>query len=144
MSVVTPSHGSCAGPCRCSLIGVRAGKERLPAWRRRPQLPTQTVKIAFIDPLSGPFAAVGTNILKQFQFMTDLANAQQLGGQDIKFEIVPFDNKARRRKPDPAQVGRSTRASATSRRATAPASALALSMPSTSTTSATRARRSSS
>lgn len=54
----------------------------------------QTVKIAFIDPLSGPFAGVGANQLKHFQFVADQVNAQQLAGQGVKFELVSFDNKA--------------------------------------------------
>ena len=52
------------------------------------------VKIAFIDPLSGPFAATGEDGLSQFRFTADrLVNEKGgvLGGQ--KFEIVPFDNK---------------------------------------------------
>jgi len=59
-----------------------------------PPVAPQTVKIAFIDPLSGPFAGVGTNLLRHFQFMTELVNAQQLAGPGIRFEMVPFDNKA--------------------------------------------------
>lgn len=53
-----------------------------------------TIRIAFIDPLSGPFAAVGANGLAQFQYAAaKLVNAKGgvLGGD--KFEIVPFDNK---------------------------------------------------
>ncbi|MFU8863861.1 MAG: branched-chain amino acid ABC transporter substrate-binding protein [Rhodobacterales bacterium] len=53
-----------------------------------------TVKIAFIDPLSGPFAATGTNGLHQFQFAVEkLVNEQGgvLGG--TKFEILSYDNK---------------------------------------------------
>jgi branched-chain amino acid transport system substrate-binding protein len=35
----------------------------------------ETVKVAFIDPLSGPFANVGQNQLKSWQFTADrLAN----------------------------------------------------------------------
>ncbi len=52
----------------------------------------ETVKIAFIDPLSGPFAPVGQGILKSWQYIADMANAQKWGG-DNKFEIVGFDNK---------------------------------------------------
>ena len=54
----------------------------------------EDIKIAFIDPLSGPFAATGTNGLHQFQFAADhLVNEQGgvLGGQT--FEVVGFDNK---------------------------------------------------
>lgn len=53
-----------------------------------------TVKIAFIDPLSGPFATTGTNGLAEFNYAADvLVNAKGgvLGGK--KFEIVAFDNK---------------------------------------------------
>lgn len=53
----------------------------------------QTVKIAYLDPLSGPFAAVGQNILKHFQASAELASNQQLAGPGIRFEIVPFDTK---------------------------------------------------
>ncbi len=54
----------------------------------------ENIKIAFIDPLSGPFASTGTNGLHQFQFAADkLVNEKGgvLGGD--MFEIVPFDNK---------------------------------------------------
>ena len=51
----------------------------------------QTVRIAFMDPLSGPFANVGQNQLKSWQFV-----AEQLSGKTpagVKFEVVGFDNK---------------------------------------------------
>ncbi len=51
----------------------------------------QTVKIGFIDPLSGPFANVGQNQLKSFQFIAEQLNRKNAAG--VKFEIVPFDNK---------------------------------------------------
>jgi branched-chain amino acid transport system substrate-binding protein len=51
----------------------------------------QTVKIAFIDPLSGPFANVGQNQLKSWQFTAEKFNAKNAAG--VKFEFVPFDNK---------------------------------------------------
>lgn len=54
----------------------------------------ENVKIAFIDPLSGPFAGTGTNGLHQFEFAADHlvnANGGVLGGTE--FEIVAFDNK---------------------------------------------------
>jgi len=59
-----------------------------------PALAAQTVRIAYVDPLSGPFAGVGTNLLRHFQFMAEQLNAQQAAGPGVKFEIVPFDNKA--------------------------------------------------
>jgi branched-chain amino acid transport system substrate-binding protein len=52
----------------------------------------QTVKIAFIDPLSGPFAPVGQNQLRSFQMVADVANQQNWAGGP-KFEVVGFDNK---------------------------------------------------
>jgi branched-chain amino acid transport system substrate-binding protein len=50
----------------------------------------QTVKVAFIDPLSGPFANVGQNILKSWQFVADKLSPNAAG---VKFQFVPFDNK---------------------------------------------------
>ena len=45
-----------------------------------------TVRIAFIDPLSGPFAAVGTSGLRQFQFTADEINKAGgvLGGRKLE------------------------------------------------------------
>ena len=54
----------------------------------------ETVKIGFIEGLSGPFAPVGQNILKEYQYIADLANSKGWAGKDIKFEMVPFDGKA--------------------------------------------------
>jgi branched-chain amino acid transport system substrate-binding protein len=51
-----------------------------------------TVKIAFIDPLSGPFAPVGQNQLHSFQTMAELANKEKWAGEH-KIEVVGFDNK---------------------------------------------------
>ncbi|MGH8809736.1 MAG: branched-chain amino acid ABC transporter substrate-binding protein, partial [Noviherbaspirillum sp.] len=53
----------------------------------------ETVKMAFIDPLSGPFAPVGQGILKSFQYIADKANAEKWAGEH-KLEVVGFDNKA--------------------------------------------------
>ena len=49
----------------------------------------ENIKIAFIDPLSGPFASTGTNGLHQYEFAAEtLVNAKGgvLGGSN--FEIV--------------------------------------------------------
>ncbi|MEH6739367.1 MAG: ABC transporter substrate-binding protein, partial [Sulfitobacter sp.] len=54
----------------------------------------ENIKIAFIDPLSGPFASTGTNGLHQFEFAADhMVNEKGglLDGQQV--EIVAFDNK---------------------------------------------------
>ena len=50
-----------------------------------------TVKIAYIDPLSGGFGDVGDAGHKHFKFMADKIKAEGgfLGG--MNFEIVPFD-----------------------------------------------------
>ncbi len=51
----------------------------------------ETVRIAFIDPLSGPFANVGQNQLKSWQFAAEKRSAGNPAG--VKFEVVGFDNK---------------------------------------------------
>ncbi len=52
----------------------------------------ETVKIAFMDPLSGPFANVGQNQLKSWQFAAErLSGTKNPAG--VKFEVVGFDNK---------------------------------------------------
>jgi branched-chain amino acid transport system substrate-binding protein len=51
----------------------------------------ETVKIAWIDPLSGLMASVGQNQLKTYQFVAEKINAKNPAG--VKFEIVSMDNK---------------------------------------------------
>jgi branched-chain amino acid transport system substrate-binding protein len=51
----------------------------------------ETVKVAWIDPLSGLMASVGQNQLKSFQFVAEKVNANNPAG--VKFEIVSIDNK---------------------------------------------------
>ncbi len=72
------AFGGLAGPVHAQAKGGASG---------------QVVKIAFMDPLSGPFAAVGQNQLKHFQYIAEYANGKQLAGPGVRFEIVPFDNK---------------------------------------------------
>ena len=50
----------------------------------------ETVKIAFIDPQSGPFANIGQNILRTFQLAAERTGAKS----GVKYEVVAFDNKA--------------------------------------------------
>src|SRR5882762_4293379 len=52
----------------------------------------ETLKIGYIDPLSGGGASIGEVGLKTFQFLADEVNAKG-GIQDKKVEIVPLDNK---------------------------------------------------
>ena len=51
----------------------------------------ETVKIAWIDPLSGLMGPVGNNQVKSFQFFAEKFNQNNPAG--VKFEVVPFDNK---------------------------------------------------
>ena len=53
----------------------------------------ENVKIAFIDPLSGPFAPVGQGILYSWQMIADQANKEKWSAGNT-FEVVGFDNKA--------------------------------------------------
>ena len=51
-----------------------------------------TVKIAWVDPMSGMMASLGQNQLRSWQFAAEVANTRKWAG-DVKFEIVPFDSK---------------------------------------------------
>jgi len=51
----------------------------------------ETVKIAWIDPLSGLMAPVGQNQLKSFQFFAEKFNAKNAAG--VKYEVIGIDNK---------------------------------------------------
>jgi branched-chain amino acid transport system substrate-binding protein len=54
--------------------------------------PADPIRIAYIDPLSGPFAATGENGLNQFRYAADAINkAGGVLGRQI--EMVPYDNK---------------------------------------------------
>ncbi len=61
----------------------------------------ETVRIAFIEGLSGAFANVGEIGLRHYQLAAETVNARGgvLGG--VKFEIVPFDHKT---SPQEAQL----------------------------------------
>ncbi len=58
-----------------------------------PAMAQPTIKIAYTDPLSGPFAQVGDANLKQMQYIIDYINSSG-GALGRKFELVPFDNKS--------------------------------------------------
>ncbi|WP_291589079.1 branched-chain amino acid ABC transporter substrate-binding protein [Comamonas sp. UBA7528] len=51
----------------------------------------ETVKIAWLDPLSGLMAALGTNQMKSWQFLAEEFSKNNPAG--VKFEIIPIDNK---------------------------------------------------
>lgn len=54
----------------------------------------ESIKLGYIDPLSGPFANVGQHGLRELQLVVDQINERGgvLGG--TRFEIVPLDGKA--------------------------------------------------
>ena len=70
-------------PWLCACVSASVG----------PALAQGTIKIAYTDPLSGPFAQVGDANLKQMQYILDYINAKG-GALGKKFELVPFDNKS--------------------------------------------------
>jgi branched-chain amino acid transport system substrate-binding protein len=52
----------------------------------------ETVKVAFIDPLSGPFANFGRNGFNQFAYAADRVNAKGLPG-GARLEMIEVDNR---------------------------------------------------
>ena len=57
-----------------------------------PAAAEDTLKIGYIDPLSGPFGNAGDAGLKHFRYAAELIN-QSGGIAGMKVEIIPFDNK---------------------------------------------------
>lgn len=51
----------------------------------------ETVKVGWIDPLSGLMAPVGQNQIKSWQFAAEHFNKSNAAG--VKFEFIPIDNK---------------------------------------------------
>ena len=51
----------------------------------------ETVKIAWLDPLSGLMAALGSNQMKSWQYLAEEFSKNNPAG--VKFEIIPIDNK---------------------------------------------------
>src|SRR5580700_10311604 len=58
----------------------------------RPVFAEDTIKLAYTDPFSGPFASGGDEFLKVFAYILQKVNADG-GALGRKFEIVPFDDK---------------------------------------------------
>ncbi|MEI7713229.1 MAG: branched-chain amino acid ABC transporter substrate-binding protein, partial [Rhodospirillales bacterium] len=58
----------------------------------QPAKAADTIKIAYIDPFSGPFASGGDEFLKIFKVLFDRINARG-GVLGKQIEIVPFDSK---------------------------------------------------
>ncbi len=57
-----------------------------------PATAEDTVKLAYVDPLSGGGASIGEVGLKTFNYLAEVANAQG-GINGHKLEVVPYDNK---------------------------------------------------
>ena len=62
------------------------------AFAAQPAAAAETIKVAYIDPFSGPFASGGDEFLKIFKVLFDRLNAKG-GALGRQFEIVPFDDK---------------------------------------------------
>jgi branched-chain amino acid transport system substrate-binding protein len=72
-------------------IGATLAVSATLAFAQAKPLAGQTVKIAWIDPLTGLMGPVGNNQLNTVRFMAEKYNASNPAG--VKFEVVPFDNK---------------------------------------------------
>jgi len=53
----------------------------------------EVVQIAYIDPLSGPFASTGQLGEEHFRFAIDRVNAAEAAGPGRRFELVAMDNE---------------------------------------------------
>jgi branched-chain amino acid transport system substrate-binding protein len=87
VSLVKRALGLAVGAALTASVGVALAQTKSAA---KP-LEGQVVKLAWIDPLSGPFGPVGTNQLNSWKFFVDKFNANNPAG--VKFEITGYDNK---------------------------------------------------
>ena len=63
-------------------------------WLFVPVSAADTLRIAFIDPLSGTFANVGEMEVRSYQYAIDVVNARGgLLGGGIKLELATFDSR---------------------------------------------------
>jgi branched-chain amino acid transport system substrate-binding protein len=63
----------------------------LPVVVSRPASAQDTIKLGYIEALSGPFSSAGDEALKIFGYILEKINAQG-GALGKKFELVPFDD----------------------------------------------------
>ena len=87
LSLAPSLFRSTVAACVGATLAVSAGT----ALAQAKPLQGQVVKLAWIDPLSGPFGPVGTNQLNSWKFFVDKFNANNPAG--VKFEITGYDNK---------------------------------------------------
>src|SRR5215210_3339428 len=71
---------------------ITAAAVVLAAMSVSPAMAADTIKIGYVDPLSGTFAQQGDASLKHFAYLLDQINAAG-GPLGKKFEIVPYDSK---------------------------------------------------
>jgi branched-chain amino acid transport system substrate-binding protein len=71
---------------------LRSSVAAIPLILSLPAAMADTIRIAYIDPLSGPFAPVGQNILNSYQHIAEKANSEAWAGPH-KIEVLGFDNK---------------------------------------------------
>ena len=82
-------------PSRRTWLGALAAGLCAPvgtAWAAWGLLARQTVRIAFIAPLSGPMSDIGRNGLRSWQFMAE-ALSGTVGAPGPRFIVAGFDNK---------------------------------------------------
>ncbi len=72
-------------------VGAALAIGAVSAFAQAKPLAGQTVKIMWIDPLTGLMGTVGTNQLKTVQFFAEKFNVTNPAG--VKFEIIGVDNK---------------------------------------------------
>jgi branched-chain amino acid transport system substrate-binding protein len=82
---------SALAACIGVAIAVSPGAASAQAKAGAKPLQGQVVKLAWIDPLSGPFGPVGTNQLNSWKYFVEKFNANNAAG--VKFEITGYDNK---------------------------------------------------
>ena len=85
-------------PIRRRLLGLSAlGSLSLASTRLHSQMARHdSIPLAVIEGLSGPFANAGNSVLNNLQFAVDRVNAQggvRIGSQTHPFELHAFDSK---------------------------------------------------
>jgi len=78
--------------CRRLLAGLFAAILGIALWAPASSAADGTIKIGYVDPFSGPFAATGNNFLKVFNYVLEIINAEG-GPLGKKYELVTFDSK---------------------------------------------------